>query len=49
MIDILRELFFLSEALQARCATLTRAKKLILRTIKAFELLTESKGTFEKN
>ena len=48
MINILQELSFLSEALQARCVTLTRAEKLILRSIKVFELLTESKGTFEK-
>ena len=48
MIDILQELSFLSEALQGRCVTLTRAEKLILRTIKAFELLIENKGIFEK-
>ena len=48
MIDILQELSFLSEALQGRCVTLTRAEKLILRSIKAFELLIENKGTFEK-
>ena len=36
MIDILQELSFLSEALQGRCVTLTRAEKLILRSIKAF-------------
>ena len=48
MIDILQELSFLSEALQGRRVTLTRAEKLILRSIKAFELLIENKGTFEK-
>ena len=48
MIDILQELSFLSEALQGRCVTLTQAEKLILRSIKAFELLIENKGTFEK-
>ena len=48
MIDILQELSFLSEALQGRCVTLTRAEKLILRSIKALELLIENKGTFEK-
>ncbi|XP_077974159.1 E3 SUMO-protein ligase KIAA1586-like [Styela clava] len=47
MIDILQELSFLSEALQARCVTLTQAEKLVLESIKAFELLIESKGTFE--
>ena len=29
MIDILQELSFLSEALQGRCVTLTRAEKLL--------------------
>ena len=48
MIDILQELSFLSETLQARCVTLTQTEELILRSIKAFKLLIESKGTFEK-
>ena len=48
MMDILQELSFLSEALQARCVTLTRAEKLILRSIKAFKLLTESKGHLKR-
>ena len=47
-IDVLQELSFLSEALQGGCVTLTQAEKLILRSIKTFELLIENKGTFEK-
>ena len=42
MIGMLQELSFLSEALQGRCVTLTPAEKLILRSIKAFELLIEN-------
>ena len=38
----------LSDALQARCLTLSRAEKLIKRSIKAFEILKEGIGTFEK-
>ena len=36
MLDILQKLSFLSEALQAKCVTLTQAEKLILKYIKAF-------------
>ena len=48
MIDILQEISLLSNALQARSLTLTKAEQLIKRTIKAFEMLKESKGTYEK-
>ncbi|XP_076324096.1 E3 SUMO-protein ligase KIAA1586-like [Tachypleus tridentatus] len=48
MIDILTEISLLSDALQARCLTLSRAEKLIKRSIKAFEILKEGIGTFEK-
>ena len=48
MIDILQEISSLADALQARCLTLSRAEKLIKRSIKVFEMLKESKGTFEK-
>jgi len=48
MIDILQEIFLLSNALQARNLTMTKAEELIKRTIKVFEMLKESKGTYEK-
>ncbi|XP_013793962.1 E3 SUMO-protein ligase KIAA1586-like [Limulus polyphemus] len=48
MIDILQEMSLLSNALQARSVTLPRAEKPIKRSIKAFEMLKENKGTFEK-
>ena len=48
MIDILQEISLLSDALQARNLTLTKAEQLIKRTITAFEMLKESKGTYEK-
>lgn len=48
MLDILQEISLLSNALQARCLTLFRAEKLIKRSIKAFEILKESNGIFEK-
>ena len=48
MTDILQEISLLSDALQARNLTLTKAEQLIKRTIKAFEMLKESKRTYEK-
>ena len=48
MIDILQEISLLSNALQARSLTLKKAEQLIKRTIKAFEMLKESKGTYER-
>ena len=39
MVDILQEISFLSNAFQARNLTLTKAERLIKRTIKAFEML----------
>ncbi|XP_076041919.1 E3 SUMO-protein ligase KIAA1586-like [Oratosquilla oratoria] len=48
MIDILQEISLPSNALQARSLTLTKAEQLIKRTIKAFEMLKESKATYEK-
>ena len=48
MIDILQEIFLLSDALQARNLTLTKVEQLVKRTIKVFEMLKESKGTYEK-
>ena len=49
MIDILQEISLLSNALQARSLTLIKAEKLIKRTIKAFEMLQESKGAYERD
>ena len=48
MIDILQEISLLSDALQARNLTLTKAEQLIKKTIKVFEMLKESKGTYKK-
>ena len=48
MIDILQEISLLSNALQARHLTLTKAKRLIKNTIEVFEMLKESKGTFKR-
>ena len=48
MIDILQEIFLLSDALQARNLTLTKAEQLVKRTIKVFKMLEESKKTYEK-
>ena len=48
MIYILQEIPLLSTAFQARNLTLTKAKQLVERTIKVFEMLKESKGTYEK-
>jgi len=49
MIDIFQEISLLSNALQARHLTPTKAEQLIKRTIKVFEMLKESKGNYEKN
>ena len=43
MLDILQEIYLLSNALQARSVSLPMAEKLIKRTIKTFEML--KKGT----
>ena len=48
MMDILQEISLLSDAFQARNLTLTKAEQLVKRTIKVFEMLKESKGTYEK-
>ena len=48
MLDILQEISLLSDALQARNLTLTKAEQLVKRTIKVFEMLKGSKGTYEK-
>jgi len=48
MVDILQEISSLSNALQARNLTLTKAEQLIKRTIKLFEMLKESNGIYEK-
>ena len=48
MIDILQEILLLSTASQARSSSLQRAENLIKRSIRAFEMLKESRGTFEK-
>ena len=48
MIDILQEISLLTDALQARNLTLTKAEQLVKRTIKIFEMHKESKGTYEK-
>ena len=48
MIDILQEISLLFDALQARNLTLTKSEQVVKRTIKAFEMLKESKGTYEK-
>ena len=48
MTAILQEISLLSDTLQARDLPLTKAEQLIKRTIKAFEMLKESKGTYEK-
>ena len=48
MIDILHDTLLLSNALQARGTGLFRAEKLIKRSIKAFELLKDNMGRYEK-
>ena len=48
MIDILHEISLHSNALQARGTGLFRAENLIKRSIKAFELLKDNMGRYEK-
>ena len=48
MIDILHEISLLSNALQARGTGFFRAENLIERSIKAFELLKDNMGRYEK-
>ena len=48
MIDILHEISLLSNALQARGTDLFRAENLIKRSIKAFKLLKDNMGRYEK-
>ena len=48
MKDIFQEISLLSDALQARNLTLTKAEQLVKRTIKVYEMLKETKGTYEK-
>ena len=48
MIDILHEISLLSNALQARGTGLFRAENLIKRSIKAFQLLKDNMGRYEK-
>ena len=47
MIDILKEISLLSNALQCRNLNLPRAEKLIKRSIKALEMMKEMKGSYE--
>ena len=49
MIDILQDISLLSDAFQAKNLTLTKADQLVKRITKVFEMLKESKGTYEKN
>ena len=48
MIDILHEISLLSNALQARGTGLFRAENVMKRSIKAFELLKDNMGRYEK-
>ena len=48
MIDILQEISLLADALQARCITLSRAEKIIKRSIKVFEMLKKKKEHLKK-
>ncbi|XP_034290226.1 E3 SUMO-protein ligase KIAA1586-like [Pantherophis guttatus] len=48
MIDILNEISLLSNALQARNIDIIKADKLVLRPIKAFQMLGKAKGPYEK-
>ena len=49
MIDILHEISLLSNALQARDTGLFRAENLIKKSIRAFELLKDNMGRYEKD
>ncbi|XP_013920969.1 PREDICTED: uncharacterized protein KIAA1586-like [Thamnophis sirtalis] len=48
MIDILNEISFLSNALQARDIDIIKAEKLMIRSIKAFQVLGKEMGAYEK-
>ena len=48
MIDILHKISLLSNVLQARGTGLFRAENLIKRSIKAFEILKDNMGRYEK-
>ncbi|XP_058049428.1 E3 SUMO-protein ligase KIAA1586-like [Ahaetulla prasina] len=48
MIDILNEIALLSTALQARNIDIIKAEKLVIRSVKAFEMLRKEKGVYEK-
>ncbi|XP_075053943.1 E3 SUMO-protein ligase KIAA1586-like [Mixophyes fleayi] len=48
MIDILNKISLLSNALQARNTDIIKAEKLVIRSIKAFEMLEKEKGPYEK-
>lgn len=48
MIDILNEISLLSNALQARNVDIIKAEKLVIRSIKAFEMLGKEKGPIRK-
>uniref|UniRef100_A0A2H6NIA6 DUF4371 domain-containing protein n=1 Tax=Micrurus carvalhoi TaxID=3147026 RepID=A0A2H6NIA6_9SAUR len=49
MIDILNEISLLSNALKASKIDIIKAEKLVIRSIKAFEMLRKGKGAYEKN
>ncbi|XP_070599993.1 E3 SUMO-protein ligase KIAA1586 homolog [Erythrolamprus reginae] len=48
MIDILNEIDLLSNELQAKNVDITKAEKLVMRSIKAFQTLGRQKGLYEK-
>ena len=48
MLDLLQEIFLLSNALPARSVSLPTAEKVIKRTINAFEILEKGRGQHEK-
>ena len=48
MIDILQEMSLLSTALQARNLSIAKAESLIKRSIQAFKLIKERRGSFER-
>ena len=48
MIDILTEISLFSNALQARNLDIIMADKLVIRSIKAFQMLKNEKGSYEK-
>uniref|UniRef100_A0A2D4LSF5 KRAB domain-containing protein n=1 Tax=Micrurus spixii TaxID=129469 RepID=A0A2D4LSF5_9SAUR len=48
MIDILNEISYLSNALQAKNVDIIKAEKLVMGSIKAFQMLGKEKGPYEK-